>query len=685
MDTTSLYRHKNNNINPRNTTTNSLHALRAKFQMDHEDKNSNDFFLKKRSSSLASHHQQQSYKRHYHIVGKNDLPAIYAKHPTDSNKTIVPTLPDSYPSSEKIQQDPLLPDLRRPKSAMVMPTRNTENNKKRSCVIQEMISTERRYQADMELVKEIYYDQAWLRDPPLFSKLEMKQIFVNLPDIVAFEKKFMSLLLDQSLSRAFSLMASILIGSMEQIYGEYCKRHEDAICKIQELNTTRPTVQDCKEKIQGRTMSWDLPSLLIKPVQRILKYPLLLKEIVALSSEKDPDYQQLVKIFNEIQQVADHINEIKRRKDLVEQIIKDHKRILDKNVNSNSKKNTSHSSHSLCRRQGFNKRISRRVHRHKKDFSTTTHDTFFDDLYRQFISRQTVARQFERDVQAWAITTCEHAHALSRLINSLDTILYNNNRTLPLPHTDPKRASFKTLVCHFEFYSMESKLQRLVYGPIASYLKLFKNPLQVIQKRNRKFIDYDRMMMSKNKNSQRYTMDHPLQLSAEAYLSLNAHLLDELPVFLDLTANYFAIIVDDFRRIQTSYWQHCQQLWKKTLFAVTNKTMTTTQFSWKSIENDYFVALQEQLQPRLNQIISTNTTYKSLPDNKYDYSQLHNSNKSSSLSKPKIPSPPSRPTTTVVVQSNNTMKDTSLLFNDEEFDLMDLLLLPSFGSDFIVG
>lgn len=29
--------------------------------------------------------------------------------------------------------------------------------------------------------------------------------------------------------------------------------------------------------MQGRTTCWDLPSLLIKPVQRVLKYPLLLR------------------------------------------------------------------------------------------------------------------------------------------------------------------------------------------------------------------------------------------------------------------------------------------------------------------------------------------------------------------------------------------------------------------------
>lgn len=61
---------------------------------------------------------------------------------------------------------------------------------KRERVIQELLQTEKSYKADMELIKEIYYDFAY----EAFSKLEIKQIFINLLDIIAFEKDFISLL-----------------------------------------------------------------------------------------------------------------------------------------------------------------------------------------------------------------------------------------------------------------------------------------------------------------------------------------------------------------------------------------------------------------------------------------------------------------------------------------------------------
>jgi hypothetical protein len=51
---------------------------------------------------------------------------------------------------------------------------------------------------------------------------------------------------------------------------------------------------------------FDLKSVLIKPVQRILKYPLLLQELLKNTSETHPDkvtLQQAIHVMNEVAQV----------------------------------------------------------------------------------------------------------------------------------------------------------------------------------------------------------------------------------------------------------------------------------------------------------------------------------------------------------------------------------------------
>jgi hypothetical protein len=57
-------------------------------------------------------------------------------------------------------------------------------------VIQELLYTERNYRTDMELVKEVYYDTAHT----VLSKLEIKQVFLNLLDVLTFEYEFLELL-----------------------------------------------------------------------------------------------------------------------------------------------------------------------------------------------------------------------------------------------------------------------------------------------------------------------------------------------------------------------------------------------------------------------------------------------------------------------------------------------------------
>jgi hypothetical protein len=53
------------------------------------------------------------------------------------------------------------------------------------------------------------------------------------------------------------------------------------------------TKKACFEQVENMTQAWDLDSLLLKPYQRLLKYPLLLQ---ALEDTSDPDHPDRPKI-----------------------------------------------------------------------------------------------------------------------------------------------------------------------------------------------------------------------------------------------------------------------------------------------------------------------------------------------------------------------------------------------------
>lgn len=114
------------------------------------------------------------------------------------------------------------------KEATIHDTTTATKAIKRTRVIQELLATEKTYQADMELIQEIYFNNNYETTIP-FSKIEIKHIFINLLDIIAFEKDFVTRLeaaatcsdeedLEEShntmtLGIAFSIMVRAFIGT----------------------------------------------------------------------------------------------------------------------------------------------------------------------------------------------------------------------------------------------------------------------------------------------------------------------------------------------------------------------------------------------------------------------------------------------------------------------------------------
>ena len=68
--------------------------------------------------------------------------------------------------------------------------------------------------------------------------------------------------------------------------------------------------------LRGKPNLLDMGSLIIKPVQRIMKYPLLLRELLQATPEDHPDHRPLQEAFTAVKIINVNINEFKRRKDI---------------------------------------------------------------------------------------------------------------------------------------------------------------------------------------------------------------------------------------------------------------------------------------------------------------------------------------------------------------------------------
>ena len=75
--------------------------------------------------------------------------------------------------------------------------------------------------------------------------------------------------------------------TMKAAYTEYCVNHDKAEQLMEKYEATQDIsrlLQRGIETIQAQVSCFNMGSILIKPVQRILKYPLILNELVKVNS-----------------------------------------------------------------------------------------------------------------------------------------------------------------------------------------------------------------------------------------------------------------------------------------------------------------------------------------------------------------------------------------------------------------
>lgn len=102
---------------------------------------------------------------------------------------------------------------------------------------------------------------------------------------------------------------------MQPIYETYITKHSASIARLTTLTTENPTkamlnyIEHTKAIASTHSNSWDLNSLLIKPIQRFLKYPLLLDTLVASTPDDHPDKPNLIKSKGEMVRASKFVNE----------------------------------------------------------------------------------------------------------------------------------------------------------------------------------------------------------------------------------------------------------------------------------------------------------------------------------------------------------------------------------------
>uniref|UniRef100_H0VZ55 Vav guanine nucleotide exchange factor 2 n=1 Tax=Cavia porcellus TaxID=10141 RepID=H0VZ55_CAVPO len=193
----------------------------------------------------------------------------------------------------------------------------TEDDK-RSCCLLEIQETEAKYYRTLEDIEKNYMGPLRL----VLSPADMASIFINLEDLIKVHHSFLRAI-DVSMMAGGSTLAKVFLEFKERllIYGEYCSRMEHAQSTLHQLLASREDfrqkVEECTLKVQDG--KFKLQDLLVVPMQRVLKYHLLLKELLSHSTDR-PERQQLKEALEAMQDLAMYINEVKRDKETLKKI-----------------------------------------------------------------------------------------------------------------------------------------------------------------------------------------------------------------------------------------------------------------------------------------------------------------------------------------------------------------------------
>ncbi|KAM6161576.1 rho guanine nucleotide exchange factor TIAM1 isoform 3-T3 [Erethizon dorsatum] len=218
---------------------------------------------------------------------------------------------------------PSPPDAAGPQLATMRQLSDADKLRK---VICELLETERTYVKDLNCLMERYLKP--LQQETFLTQDELDVLFGNLTEMVEFQVEFLKTLedgvrlvpdleklekVDQFKKVLFSLGGSFLYyADRFKLYSAFCASHTKVpkVLVKAKTDTAFKAFLDAQNPRQQHSST--LESYLIKPIQRILKYPLLLKELFALTDAESEEHYHLDVAIKTMNKVASHINEMQK-------------------------------------------------------------------------------------------------------------------------------------------------------------------------------------------------------------------------------------------------------------------------------------------------------------------------------------------------------------------------------------
>ncbi|KAG2158566.1 uncharacterized protein EDB93DRAFT_1076408 [Suillus bovinus] len=236
---------------------------------------------------------------------------------------------------------------------------------KRQHALLELLTSERAYASDLALIRDVYMRLASgdsssestksssgtcsslssrtvstistsdvsvsVGEPPL-SVADTRIIFRNISELAVLSNMLVSKL-EIAIEEGGKGVGEIFLEVVPLFappYMTYITAHPRALAHLDALSTPPQLtpqfsrwLKESKELVEAHTHAWDLPSLLIKPVQRLLKYGLLLGAVISATPEPlgTEGLDKLREAKRKVEEVARAVNEGRRRVEVVREVL----------------------------------------------------------------------------------------------------------------------------------------------------------------------------------------------------------------------------------------------------------------------------------------------------------------------------------------------------------------------------
>ncbi|XP_068043570.1 rho guanine nucleotide exchange factor 38 [Anomalospiza imberbis] len=384
-------------------------------------------------------------------------------------------------------------------------------------IIAELLQTEKDYISDLDLcIKEVIQP---LRNMQI-ARFDVDGLFSNIELVHQLSAKLLSLLEEATtdVEPPMQIIGEVFLqikGPLEDTYKIYCYHHDDAHTmleyyeKDEELKQhLRDCVQSLKKKYEeeGKPNLMDLGSLLIKPVQRLMKYPLLLHELLNSTPASHPDHEALQNALFAMKNINMNINELKRRKDLV---LKYRKNDDDETLKEKFSRLNIHSISKKSKRVTSHLKILTRGEPQVKDGTFNKEEKLFQSLEK-------TVKLCVKNISLCLQHLQDSIHLATQNIIGLQEILQDKDDEV----NDCSEKHTNTANLCEDFIA---QLDKLVLTPLSTLQALFPGPQKLIQKRYDKLLDYNSYLQR--------SAGEELDMAKKDYEALNAQLVEELQVF----------------------------------------------------------------------------------------------------------------------------------------------------------